>query len=91
MAAKAKKKSAPKKRYLLDTGEFSDKTKEIEVREGVTTVAEAWRLAGFDVPGDKTAKEVGMRLNGRVCKWTDKIEGKNPTLYRLPKGKNGRA
>lgn len=86
----AKKAAAKKgKTIKLDTGEFSDKTKEIDVVDGVTTVAEAWAKAGHTVPEAKTAEEEGLRLNGRVCKWTDKITGKSPTLYRLPKGKAG--
>jgi len=74
----------------LDVGEFRDKTKEIEVVEGVTTVAEALNQAGQTIPGDKTAKDEGWRLNGKVCTWTDVITGKEPTLYRLPKVQAGR-
>lgn len=91
MAKKTKLSVGAKKgkTLKLDVGEFSDKTKEIEVVDGVTTVAEALNKAGHSVPGDRTAKEEGWRLNGHVCNWTDKITGKSPTLYRLPKGKAG--
>lgn len=90
MAKKTTKAVAKsKKAYKLTVGENFDKEKDIDVVDGATTVAEAWRLAGFDVPGDKTAEELGMRLNGHPCKWTDKISGSKPTLYKLPKGKAG--
>lgn len=83
-----KKKSGGK--VKLDVGEFRDKTKDIEVVEGETTVAEALKKAGYSIPTDKTAKEEGWRLNGKVCSWTDVITGKEPTLYRLPRVQAGR-
>lgn len=90
MAKKVKAKVSTKgKTIKLDVGEFRDKTKDIEIVEGVTTVAEALVKAGHSVPAAKTAKEEGWRLNGKTCSWTDKITGKEPTLYRLPKVQAG--
>jgi len=87
---KKKKLKVGVKKVKLDVGEFRDKTKEIEVVEGVTTVAEALKLAGQSVPEDRTAKDEGWRLNDKVCGWTSVITGSEPTLYRIPKVQAGR-
>lgn len=75
----------------LDVGEFSDKKSLIDAVIGTTTVAEALAKAGLSVEADKKAADLGWRLNGRACSWTDKITSMDltPTLYRLPKGKAG--
>lgn len=75
----------------LDVGEFSDKKNLVDAVIGETTVAEALAKAGLSVEADKKAADLGWRLNGRPCAWTDKITSMDlePTLYRLPKGKAG--
>ncbi len=75
----------------FDVGEFSDKKMLIDAVIGETTIAEALAKAGLSVEADKKAADLGWRLNGRPCKWTDKVTSRDltPTLYRLPKGKAG--
>jgi hypothetical protein len=82
-------KSAKGKTLKLVVGEFRGKEKEIDVSEG-TTVAEAVRKAGYSVPDTRTAEEEDWRLNGHHCNWTDKITGKNPSLYQLDKVQAGK-
>ena len=80
----------------VDFGNVRDKTKDLVVVAGVTTVAEAVRLGGHTVPGDKTAKQENWRLRGKVCEWTDVIQyeedlegNADTTLWKIPETRAG--
>lgn len=80
----------------LDVGDMRDKTKDIEVTIGVTTVAEALGKAGYPIHATRSAKQEGWRLNGKPCDWSDVVtstltdDGKRiATLWRLPEVKAG--
>jgi len=74
----------------IDFGNVRDKTKDLTIVAGVTTVAEAVRLGGFNVPGDRTAKQEHWRLRGKVCEWTDVIQYEDETtLWQIPETRAG--
>lgn len=68
---------------VVEVGVFRERSTEVEVFDGAI-VAEVLEKAGFKVEHDKSAKEVGWRLNGRLCSWADEVKGEHCTLYRLP-------
>jgi len=84
----SKKKKAPKE-ITIEVAEFREKPKTIKVTAG-KTVAECVKGAGFTIDATTKPDEAGLRLNGKRCKWTDKVTTADSFIYFIPKVQGGR-